>query len=533
MRWRGAALNIALAAAGVGIDMLTTWKAWGTPGSPAATGVLLSLLAGLPLAFVCRRPLPVALFLAGYLVYTDQAGVPTANTVQMLLILSIGAVAHTTRLGPTLAVAAVGAAATAVNLADPGLAFTRNAWYYSVAAALLPVVIGCYLKGPAGRLRERDLTPDVLLGGGGLAVAVLGTWPDWHSGAQPVWVNGMGVVLAGLSLGVVRRLPGLVFMLQTCLLLAAHQYFPEGLAAAQILCLIAAGVFAMRVASWVWTALVYLLAAGLATVAVVDEQTEITPLRVVVLMVLVATPIIIGRHLRVRQLAAESERSRVREAERLALAQLRADQLAERERIAREVHDIVAHHVGAMVLRAGAARYAAPSGPVAEALADIHSTGHQTLQDLRGLLEVLRDPGVRPDLLADPADVVKDSTERMTAAGLLVLLDLDPAADQAPLVARASAARIIQEGLTNVLKHAGPGTRVHVSVTAAPAALTVEVRNDNPPTARERLPSSGQGLTGMRERARALGGTLTAGPAADGGWRLTALLPFPKAQVEA
>ncbi|MGW6505355.1 sensor histidine kinase, partial [Nonomuraea angiospora] len=210
---------------------------------------------------------------------------------------------------------------------------------------------------------------------------------------------------------------------------------------------------------------------------------------------------------------------------RAAVAQVRADQLAERERIARDVHDIVAHHVGAMVLRASAARYTAPDGPVADALSDIRETGHQVLQDLRDLLDLLRDPERQPDLLANPADVVRESAERMAAAGLVVDLQLDPATDRAPLIARASAARIVQEGLTNVLKHAGPGTQVRVSVTPSAEGLSVRIRNGRPPTVVERLPSSGRGLAGMRERVRTLGGTLSAGPDGEGGWLLAASLP--------
>ncbi|WP_425568061.1 histidine kinase [Nonomuraea rubra] len=85
-----------------------------------------------------------------------------------------------------------------------------------------------------------------------------------------------------------------------------------------------------------------------------------------------------------------------------------------------------------MVLRASAARYAAPDGPVADALNDIRETGHQVLQDLRDLLDLLRDPDRQPDLLANPADVVRESAERMAAAGLVVDLDLDPPPTRRP-----------------------------------------------------------------------------------------------------
>lgn len=526
-RWRGVPLDLLLAASGIGLDLLLSGKA---PVSETGGGWLVALfavLAGAPMGFVRRRPVPVALFLSAFLVFADQIGAYTSNTAQILLCVAIGAAGYHAGWRSMAVVLPAGMVATAINIADPGIAFTSSAWMYSVGLAAFPAILGGYLRRPASRLEERSITPDVLLAAGGVADTVLSTWTSWHSAAQPVWVTGLLAVTGGLSLGVARRMPGLVFLFQGLLLVAADTYLPSVVNTCMILTLITIGVFAMRVASWMWTFAVYLAGCLLAAIAVVDPGTNTTPFRVIVLMTLVATPVAIGRYLGARQAAAAAERLRAHESARLTIAQVRADQLAERERIAREVHDIVAHHVGAMVLRASAARYAAPDGPVAEALADIRDTGHQALEDLRGLLDLLRDPDRQPDLLADPGDVVRESAERMTAAGLLVDLDLHPAADQAPLVARASAARIVQEGLTNVLKHAGPGTRVSVSVTplAAVGGLSVEVRNGRPPTSREPLPSSGRGLAGMRERVRALGGALTAGPQDDGGWLLSATLP--------
>ncbi|MCA2223742.1 sensor histidine kinase [Nonomuraea aurantiaca] len=525
MRWRGVPLDLVLAAAGTALDVLLSAKGGGSALLPGNEVIPMAVGVGAPMGLVRRAPLAVSLYLAAFLVFTDQVESFTSNTAQMLLCVSIGLVAYRSGRRQTCLALGVAIAATAVNLADPGIAFTTNAWMYSVLVPALPVLIGAYLRGPAGRLKDADLTPDVLLAGGGVAFTVLSTWTDWHSGTQPVWVVGLLAVLGGLSLGVARRFPGLVFMFQSALLIAADQYLNDTVTTCLILTLIALCVFAMRIASWAWITVTYVTCTMLASIAIVQDSTEVTAFRVAVLMALVTTPVAIGRYLGVRQAAAEAEGLRLRESARLAVAQVRADQLLERENIAREVHDIVAHHVGAMVLRAGAARYAAPEGPVADALADIRETGHQALEDLRGLLDVLRDPGRRPDMAADPAAVIRESAERMTAAGLQVELELDPATAHAPLVARASAARIVQEGLTNVLKHAGPGTQVSVAVTSAGQGLTVHIRNGSPPTTIERLPSSGRGLAGMRERVRALGGTLSAGLDQEGGWLLTANIP--------
>ncbi|MFB4273883.1 MULTISPECIES: sensor histidine kinase [unclassified Nonomuraea] len=525
MRWRGVPLDVLLAASGVGLDLLTTAHAGDTEYLPAEMNIPMALLVGLPMGLVRRWPVPVTLYLAAFLAITDQLGSFTSNTAQILVCVALGVAGHTSRARSTALAVTATIFATALNIADPGIALTGNMWMYSVLLPVFPAVLGAYLRSSAERLDERDVTPDALLAAGGVAITVLSTWTSWHAGAQPVWVVGLLAVVGGLSLGIARRLPGLVFLLQGVLLVSADTYLNQAVNTCVILTLIAIGVFAMRVVSWAWTVAAYMTGCLLTSIAVVGDDTEITGFRVGVLMTLVATPIAIGRYLGMRRAAVASERLRAEEAARAAVAQVRADQLAERERIARDVHDIVAHHVGAMVLRASAARYTAPDGPVADALNDIRETGHQVLQDLRDLLDLLRDPERQPDLLANPADVVRESAERMSAAGLVVDLDLDPATDQAPLIARTSAARIVQEGLTNVLKHAGPGTRVRVSVTPADEGLAVEIRNGRPPTAIERLPSSGRGLAGMRERVRTVGGTLSAGPDGEGGWLLAAHLP--------
>jgi len=524
-RWRGAPFDLLLAAGGVSLDLLMSGQARTGGLPPEYTVVPLALLVGAPMGFVRRRPLVTALWLSAALVLTDQIGASSSNTAQMLLLVAVGVTASSAGRRPVTVAMAAGGVATALNLADPGVAVTADMWMYAAALALFPAVVGSYLRGSAGEPAHRDVTPDVLLAAGGVAQTVLSTWTSWHSGGHPAWVICLFAVVAGLALGVARRLPGLVFLFQAVLLVAADTYLNEVINTCLALTLISLGVFAMRVASWTWTALAYLATCGLAAVAVVGPATEVTAFRAAVLCALVIIPVAIGRYLGVKQAAAAAERLRARESTRLTVAQVRADQLAERERIARDVHDIVAHHVGAMVLRASAARYTAPDGPVADALTDIRETGHQVLEDLRGLIDLLRDPDRQPDLLADPADVVREAAERMAAAGLVVDLGLDPATAHASLVARTSAARIVQEGLTNVLKHAGPGTKVRVCLSADGDGLAVEIRNGRPPTGIERLPSSGRGLAGMRERVRALGGTLTAGPEEDGGWLLAARLP--------
>ncbi|MEW9528144.1 sensor histidine kinase [Microbispora sp. NPDC049125] len=524
-RWRGLPLDGLLVLCGVTLDVLVTHGSWGGPTVPVWLAAVFTLLAGLPLGFVRRLPAAAAVHLAVLLVACDQLGAYTTNTVQILLPISVGVLARTRGWRWTGPVAVLACAATAVNLADPGLALTENTWFYSVGLIAFPVLIGRYLRGRE-RTRLEDPAPllDLLLAGGGVAFAVLGTWPTWDSGRPPVWAVGLGVMLAGLALGIVRLMPGAVLLLESAVLLVADQYVPRTGNSLQLLALVALGVFSSRV-SWLWVAAGYCLTCGVTAIVIVDDPSDVTLFRVIALMAMVSAPVAIGRYVRARQ--AEDWQASELEAERS-----RAGRLAERERIAREVHDIVAHHVGAMVLRASAAQYAGATGPAAEALTDIRNTGHQVLEDLRGLLAVLRDPGSEVLIVADPEDVMRDAVSRMTAAGLRVDLRLSPEAARAPLVVRASAARIVQEGLTNVLKHAGPGAEAKITVEAGAGALTVEVRNGPGSSPAGGLPSHGHGIAGMRERARALGGRLSAGPAGSGGWRLIASLPLPAGPVD-
>ncbi|MFD1537149.1 two-component sensor histidine kinase, partial [Nonomuraea guangzhouensis] len=303
MRWRGVPLDLLLAAAGTALDLMLSAKGGGSPLLPGNEVIPMAVAVGAPMGLVRRAPLAVSLYLAAFLVFTDQVGSFTANTAQMLLCVAIGLVAYYSGWRPTFVALGAAVAATAINLADPGIALTTNSWMYSVLVPTFPVLIGAYLRGPAGRLKDGDISPDVLLAGGGVAFTVLSTWTDWHSGTQPVWVVGLFAVLGGLSLGVARRFPGLVFIFQSVLLIAADQYLHETVNTCLILMLIALCVFAMRIASWAWITVTYVICTMLASLAIVEDSTEVTAFRVAILMALVTTPVAIGRYLGVRQAA--------------------------------------------------------------------------------------------------------------------------------------------------------------------------------------------------------------------------------------
>ncbi|WP_083949658.1 sensor histidine kinase [Herbidospora yilanensis] len=520
--------DLVLAAAGAALSVLAS-ESWA--GAPPASGPLVLLIAlctGLPLVFLRHRPVAVAFALAALLIVFDNAGSGLVDGIQILLPIVVGVVARQRTLLWTAPAAVAACLATGVNLADPGIAFTSNYWYYVVGVVLLPVLIGRYLRGAAGR-RDRGEEPapllDVLFAAGGVAYAVLGTWSYWDGHDLRVGGVGLLAVLSGLALGAIRWLPGSVLLFESGLVLLADNLVPPVADTLRVVLFVALAVFAGQ-ATWRWLGAGYLLTCGVTLATVIDSTSDVTGLTYGVVATMVVAPAAIGAYVGVRRTAARRE-------EELRAERARSDRLAERERIAREVHDIVAHHVGAIVLRAGAAQYAGAGGPAAEALADIRDTGHQVLDDLRGLLAVLRDPGTGAGPgagaalpVADPDEVMRDAAARVTAAGVEVVLDIAPETARAALVARASAARIVQEGLTNVLKHAGEGSRATVSVTADEKELVVEIRN-TPGRAPTDLPSSGHGVAGMRERTRALGGRLTAGPLPDGGWRLVATFVLP------
>lgn len=219
-----------------------------------------------------------------------------------------------------------------------------------------------------------------------------------------------------------------------------------------------------------------------------------------------------------RERAERLERERYLEAERASAA--------ERTRIAREMHDVVAHRVSLMVLHAGGLEVSAADERTAETAALIRGTGREALAELREILGVLReDPeaeaeAVPQPVLADLDRLIGDWRE----AGMAVERRTTGDVRGLPVRLERTAYRVVQEALTNAAKHA-PGAAVTVRLDYGAADLDVAVANEPPPPGAARAqppPSSGYGLTGLRERLAMVGGTLTAGPYPDGGWHLRA-----------
>jgi signal transduction histidine kinase len=241
----------------------------------------------------------------------------------------------------------------------------------------------------------------------------------------------------------------------------------------------------------------------------------------------------VGRRLRLRsERAAQLERERAAEARRIVVE--------ERTRIARELHDVVAHRVSLMTVQAGAAKAVAAQDPegALRAMGAVEEAGRQALDELRHLLGVLRPESDLDGLGPQPglADLPK-LVAQVREAGMRVSLATDGAPPELPARVDLFAYRIVQEALTNVLKHAGPGARTEVRLGADRNGIVIAVVDDGNPTrkgaesafGRQPIDSDRQirrsGIVGMRERALLLGGTLDARPRAGGGFRVVAHLP--------
>ncbi len=231
---------------------------------------------------------------------------------------------------------------------------------------------------------------------------------------------------------------------------------------------------------------------------------------------------------------------------------------AEREEVARELHDVVAHHVTGIIVATQAARTvvgtdpAAASAPVASALESIEVAGSEALGSMRRLVEVLRAgpaagagsaaPRLPTPVLADLDDLVQ-RFRRAGAVGAVELAvprsgaDVGPDAGQhLPAEVQAAVYRVVQESLTNVQRHAPGAALVRVDVVRAAGEVTVGVADSGAARTADRTadrrdpvgsPAGGFGLLGMRERVEALGGTLGAGPREGAGWLVTAVIPLP------
>jgi signal transduction histidine kinase len=383
-------------------------------------------------------------------------------------------------------------------------------------------------RAPARRW-VADALLAALVGAVNLAVAV--TSDTAGTGRTP-WrpLDALGYLLLALgplALVARRRWPlGVLAVVEAASLAYSARTYPEGgtglavfvalytVAAMEQRRLVVAAVAAVTVALAVITELTFYR----------ETMFEGEPLYGAVVML---AAVFLGEAVRNRRAYVAELRDRAERAERTREEEARRRVDEERMRIARELHDVVSHSIGVISVQAGVAAHLLERRPdkAGEALATIRQASDEALDELHAMLGVLRQPDGRAPLAPAPGLAQLDALVAMAeGAGLRVEVDASGAAHLPPAVDLACY-RIVQESLTNVVRHAGASS-VTVTVAADGDTLVVEVTDDGPGA-----PGAGngngtrQGIVGMRERARALGGTLEAGPRPEGGFRVSARLP--------
>jgi len=335
-------------------------------------------------------------------------------------------------------------------------------------------------------------------------------------------------LLHTLPLAARRRFPGAVLALGVAsgLAVAALGVPPVVLGLAILVAVYSVAAYGDR-----WVSLAGLAAAELGSVAV-----QLTPGRfqtptVVTNGLIIGAAWVLG-HFVSRRRAYTARLEQTAELERTRAEQARRAVAEERLRLARELHDVVAHSISVIAVQSGVGAHVASTQPeeAAKALATIEATSRAALTELRRLLGVLRQEGEPQGALA-PVPGLADLDgllAEVAKAGLAVRLQVEGAPSPLPAGVDLSAYRIVQEALTNVVKHAGPA-RAQVTIRYGEREVTVEVTDDGrgvtAPTGDGRA-RVGHGLIGMRERVQVFGGDLEVGPRPAGGFRVAARLPF-------
>ncbi|MEU3270108.1 histidine kinase [Saccharomonospora sp. NPDC006951] len=321
------------------------------------------------------------------------------------------------------------------------------------------------------------------------------------------------------------RFPLAVTLAQSVLTVLAIVVLDAVVANAVIFALaaIALGELAMRRTGWqCWVGI-----AGYVAAQVVVFLPGFHPLLTPFTIALATVPaVVLGGYIRsVLRRAVEVRRQR-----EIAVREARA---AERTAIARELHDLVAHYLASVAMGVGAARIALGEREpaVAIALSDVHTTTSTALTDLRKLVATLRDPASINEeagtaLIGDDGftGALAGTVERARNSGLVIDAEIDKAITTLDSMRRLAVLRVVQEGLTNVIKHAGRSATARLRVSASPEEVRIEIVDDGAHSTITSADNAGFGLVGLRERVEVLGGGLLSEPA-QGGWRLAAWMP--------
>jgi signal transduction histidine kinase len=351
-------------------------------------------------------------------------------------------------------------------------------------------------------------------------------------GGVPVGMLAVGyalVLLHTLPLAARRRFPGTVLGICVASGLAIGALFmpPFFLGPAILVAVYSVAAYGRR---WVSVAGLVVAELGLAAVWLTPAMLERSTF--LLFMGVIAVAWVLGHFVGDRQVYAAQLEERTAELERAREELARRAVAEERLRLARELHDVVAHAMSVIAVQSGVGAHVADTRPeeVGKALAAIEATSRGALEELRRLLGVLRhDNEVQASLTPVPGLANLESLlAEVGKAGLAVRLRVEGTPLQLPAGVDLSAYRIVQEALTNVVKHAGPA-RAQVTIGYRGQEVTVEVIDDGrgavPPAGDGRM-GSGHGLIGMRERVAAFGGDLQVGPCPGGGFRVAARLPL-------
>ncbi len=258
---------------------------------------------------------------------------------------------------------------------------------------------------------------------------------------------------------------------------------------------------------------------------------DVEPFALVAEIAVLGFPLIIGRETYQRQQRLLELEARAIRAEHEREQRAAEAVVSERARIARELHDVVAHEITVMTIQSAGARRVLDidSHQAGEAMKAAEAAGHRALTEMRRLLGMLRTTDPKATAPQPGLDSLGSLVEQMNSAGLQTELTIHGDERALPLGVDLNVYRIIQESLTNTLKHGGPDSQAAISVTYADRSLSVEVSDDGRGAAAspETANGAGQGLVGMQERIALLEGSLTTGPRPGGGYRVVAQIPIP------
>jgi signal transduction histidine kinase len=355
-----------------------------------------------------------------------------------------------------------------------------------------------------------------------------------HSQSVPAWIL-VAVVLTTAPLAVRRKYPIGTFCVILAALVAGRSHATGFTFAAAIFAAYSAVVYSRHRL----LALLSLAVAAIVVTVVYPNTAPPVEAQYTALLVLLPT-VAAGNMMRTWRERAGSVSDQLLRTETEHQAATQRAIALERSRIASELHDVVTHNVSVMVVQAGAARRVLDSSPAdaREALLAIEASGRNAMTELRHLLSLLAPDLASSDEVPPPQpglDLVAELVGGVGAAGLPVSLSVAGTRRELPPGLDLAAYRVVQEALTNVLKHA-PAASTAVRIEYRDVDLLIEVTNEGAAlTAREsgRERGSGRGLLGLRERIAIYGGSLEAGPLPGGGWRVRATIPLAAVDVPA